>query len=139
MRLSPGELPVLRGLDCHDLERPMAPDLTVDEFVETKVQPELRPVVAALRSLMKETAPQAKEVISYGIPMYVTAKPIAWINPSKAGVTLGFREGVRFEDKFHLLRGDGKHAMHVRMKNLADVNAAALKYYIKQAIELDKT
>ena len=115
----------------------MAPDPTVDEFVETKVLPELRPIVAALRTLMKETAPQAKEVISYGIPMYVTAKPIAWINPSKTGVTLGFREGVRFEDKFHLLRGDGKHAMHVRMNNPADVNAGALKYYIKQAVELD--
>jgi hypothetical protein len=28
--------------------------------------------------------------------------------------------------------------MHVRMKNLADVNATALKYYIKQAAKLDK-
>ena len=136
MGLSPGELPVFRGCDCHDLERLMAADPTVDEFVETKVQPELRPVVAALRSLMKQTAPQAKEVISYGIPMYVTAKPMAWINPSKAGVTLGFREGVHFEDKYNLLRGDGKHAMHVRMKTLADINATALKYYIKQAVKL---
>lgn len=138
MGLSPGESLVFRCYDCHALHRPMAPDPTVDEFVETKVQPELRPVVAALRILMKECAPRAQEVISYGIPMYVTAKPIAWINPSKAGVTLGFREGVHFEDRYNLLRGDGKHAMHVRMKNLADVNATALKYYIKQAVKLDK-
>jgi hypothetical protein len=116
----------------------MAPDPTVDQFVQTKVQPELRPIVAALRGLMKECAPQAREVISYGIPMYVTAKPMAWINPSKAGVTLGFREGVHFEDKYQLLRGDAKHAMHVRMKTLADVNATALRYYIKQAVKLDK-
>ena len=44
--------------------------MTVDEFVESKVLPEFRPVVAAIRSLMKESAPNAEEVMSYGLPMY---------------------------------------------------------------------
>jgi len=43
--------------------------MTVDEFVASKVQPEFRPVVAAIRKVMKESAPDAQEVISYGIPM----------------------------------------------------------------------
>jgi uncharacterized protein YdhG (YjbR/CyaY superfamily) len=43
--------------------------MTVDEFVASKVLPEFRPVVASIRSLMKESAPDAQEVISYGIPM----------------------------------------------------------------------
>jgi hypothetical protein len=55
-------------------------------------------------------------------------RPIAWVNPSKTGVTLGFREGVHFDDKYGLLRGAAKHAKHVRMKNLAEVNPPALKY-----------
>jgi hypothetical protein len=112
--------------------------MTVDEFVKTKVQPELRPVVAAIRGLMKESAPDAKEAISYGMPMYARKKPLAWINSSKSGITLGFRQGIHFEDKYGLLRGVAKHAKHVRMKNLGDVNKPALKYYIKQAVKLDK-
>jgi hypothetical protein len=116
----------------------MAPALTVDEFVESNVLPEFRPVVAALRSLMKECAPRAQEVISYGIPMYALKKPIAWINPSQTGVTLGFREAASFEDRYGLLRGTGKHAKHVRLRNLSDVNTTALKYYIKQAVKLDR-
>ena len=112
--------------------------MTVDEFVKSKVLPEFRPVVAAIRTLMKENAPHAKEAISYGIPMYGLKKPLAWINPSKTGVTFGFREGARFEDRYGLLRGVGKHARHVRMKNLNQVNRPALKYYIKQALKLDK-
>jgi len=111
--------------------------MTVDEFVERKVQPEFRPVVAAVRDLMKEYAPKANEAISYGIPMYGLTKPLAWINPSKTGITFGFREGAYFEDRYGLLRGTGKHAKHVRMKNLREVNKPALKYYIKQALKLD--
>jgi uncharacterized protein YdhG (YjbR/CyaY superfamily) len=116
----------------------MGSAMTVDEFVKSKVLPEFRPVVAALRKLMKENAPNAQELISYGIPVYAMKKPMAWINPSKTGVTLGFREGTHFDDKYGLLRGTAKHAKHVRIKNLADMNTAALKYYIKQAVKLDK-
>jgi uncharacterized protein YdhG (YjbR/CyaY superfamily) len=42
--------------------------MTVDEFVATKVLPEYRDIVMALRALMKECAPNAKEQISYLLP-----------------------------------------------------------------------
>lgn len=112
--------------------------MTVDEFVERNVHPEFRPIVTAIRSLMRECAPGAVEVMSYGIPMYGQRKPLAWINPSKSGITFGFREGASFEDRYRLLRGVAKHAKHVRMKNLGEVNKPALKYYIKQAVKADK-
>jgi len=112
--------------------------LTVDEFVERKVEPELRPVVAAVRSLMKKLAPDALEAISYGIPMYAMKKPLAWISPGKTGVSLGFRQGAYFEDKYGLLRGAGKHAKNVKMRDLGEVNKSALAYYIKQALKLDR-
>jgi hypothetical protein len=38
--------------------------MTVDEFVESKVLPEFQPVVAAIRSLMKVSAPDAEELMS---------------------------------------------------------------------------
>lgn len=44
--------------------------MAVDEFVKTKVLPEYRVIVSMLRKLMQEMAPDAKEVISYGIPVY---------------------------------------------------------------------
>jgi hypothetical protein len=112
--------------------------MTVDEFVKTRVQPEHRPIVAALRGLMRENAPEAHEAISYGMPTYGQNKPVAWINASKSGITIGFRQGVYFEDKYSLLRGDAKHARKVMLKTVDDVNRPALKYYIKQALKLDK-
>lgn len=112
--------------------------MTVDEFVRAKVLPEYRPVVASIRSLIKETAPGARETMSYGLPMYIERLTIAWISPSKTGITFSFMRGAGFEDKYGLLRGTAKHARYVRVKSLDDVNKPAFKYYIKQALKFDK-
>jgi hypothetical protein len=111
--------------------------MTVDDFVESNVLPKYRPVVAAIRSLMKQAAPDAREMMSYGLPMYVQRLTVAWISPSKTGITFSFMRGVGLEDKYGLLRGSAKHARYVKMKDVADMNRAALKYYVKQALKLD--
>ena len=112
--------------------------MTVDEFVKSNVLPEFQPVVAAIRSLMKEAAPDAREMMSYGLPMYIQRLTVAWISPSKTGITFSFMRGVGFEDKYGLLRGSAKHARYVKVKRVGDVNKPALKYYVKQALKLDK-
>jgi hypothetical protein len=113
--------------------------MSVNDFVEARVAPEFRPVVTAIRALMKESAPDAEEVISYGMPVYKGKKLFAWINPPVKDVTLGFSRGAQMEDKYSLLRGTAKGgARHVRMKSVAEVNKPALKYYVKQAVKLDQ-
>jgi len=112
--------------------------MTVDEFVDSKVLPEYKGIVVELRKLMRDDAPRVREVMSYGLPMYTLNGPIAWISPNKTGITFGFRDGKAFEDKYGLLRGAAKHAKHVRIKSTADVNKAALRYYVKQAVRLDQ-
>ena len=111
--------------------------LTVDEFIKTKVLPEFHPVVAEIRKSMKEYAPDAQEIISYGIPAYRVKRIIAVISPTKKDITLAFSRGAEFEDRYGLLKGIGKVSKHVKMKRLADVNIEALSYYIQQALEFD--
>lgn len=110
---------------------------SVDEFVEQRVLPEFQEIVAELRKLMRDCAPDAKEVISYGVPMYRRKATIAVISPTKKGITLAFSRGASFEDRYALLEGIGNRSKNVRMKSLKEVNRPALRYYIKQAIELD--
>ena len=111
--------------------------MTVDEFVKKKVPAQYRDIVAELRTLMRKNAPQAEELIYYGLPMYKLDKPIAWISPSKSGITVGFREGKFFDDKYGLLKSASRHSKNVHMKSMAEVNRPALRSYIKQAVELD--
>jgi hypothetical protein len=44
---------------------------------------------------------------------------------------------AKFQDKFALPQGVGKASNHVKIKNVKDAPKAALKYYIKQAVQLD--
>ena len=111
--------------------------MTVDDFVKTKVLPEFQPIVAIIRELMKECAPEAKEIISYGIPAYKGNRILAVISPTKKDITFAFSHGAEFEDRYGLLQGVGKVSKHVKMKKLADVNIEALRYYIQQALEFD--
>jgi uncharacterized protein YdhG (YjbR/CyaY superfamily) len=113
--------------------------MSVDEFVERRVLPEYRDIVAELRKLMRAYAPNAKELISYGIPMFRQKRTLAVISPTKKGITFAFSRGADFEDKYGLLEGEGKVSKNVRMKDLKEVNRAALRYYIKQALEFDKS
>src|SRR5713101_8726932 len=112
--------------------------LTVDKFVTRKVLPEYRDIVAELRKLMRECAPDAKEVLSYGVPMYKQNRTLAVISPTKKGITFAFSRGAGFEDRYGLLEGLGKVSKNVRMKDLKAVNKRALRYYIKQALAFDK-
>ncbi len=111
--------------------------MTVDEFINLKVLPEFRPVVAMIRELMKECAPEAKELISYGIPAYRVKNIIAVISPTKKDITFAFSRGAKFNDKFGLLQGVGKESKHVKLKDVGSANKEALRYYIQQALELD--
>ncbi len=111
--------------------------MTVDDFVKTKVLPEFHPIVAMIRELMKDCAPNAKEVISYGIPAYKAKRILAVISPTKKDITFAFSRGAEFVDNYGLLQGVGKVSKHVKIKNLADANKDALRYYIEQALELD--
>jgi hypothetical protein len=112
-------------------------ELTVDEFVKERVLPEFQPVVAMLRELMKEYAPAADEAIRYGLPMYKVKGIVTWISPTKRDITFSFTHGTKFEDRYGLLRGVGKHSMFVKIKDLEHVNHEALRYYIQQALDFD--
>lgn len=112
-------------------------EITVDEFVSTKVLPEFQPVVQMLRKLMRENAPDARELIGYGIPMYKGNRELAVISPTKKDITFAFSRGADFEDRHGLLRGVGHVSKHIKLKNIDDVSEEALVYYINQALEFD--
>lgn len=112
--------------------------MAVDEFVQTNVLPGLRDVVALIREYMRELAPDAQELISYGMPIYKGKRIFAYLSPSRKDITFGFSRGTLMEDRFNLLRGVGKVSKHIKFKNVGEVNKEVLAYYVNQALDLDK-
>src|SRR5258708_20421724 len=90
--------------------------LTVDEYVKTNILPQHQDVVKAIRDLMRECAPNAKEYIAYGIPSWKVNKIFAVISPNKKDITFTFTHGAEFEDKYGLLKAGAKVARHVKIK-----------------------
>jgi uncharacterized protein len=110
---------------------------TVDAFVKAKVKPEFRPIVAAIRKVMRARAPKAEEAISYGMPVWKGKRIFAFIGSTKNDVKLGFSRGLRFEDKYKLLAGRGRASRHLRFKTGDEVKTPILGYYIRQALKED--
>ena len=111
--------------------------MTVDQFVRARVLPEYRGIVMQLRALMRKCAPDAQEIISYGIPAFRRNRILAVISPTKKGITFAFSRGAEFKDRYGLLGGVGTVSKNVRMDDPKQVNQKALRYYIKQAVALD--
>ena len=105
-------------------------EITVDEFVDTKVLPEFRPVVEMLRELMKKHVPDAHEHISYGIPNYTRNKGLAVISPTKKDITFAFSAGASFEDRYNLLQGVGHVSKNLKLRSVDDISEEALVYCI---------
>lgn len=111
---------------------------TVDQFIKQRVLPEHREIAEMLRELMREVAPNAKEMISYGIPVWRGNLILVVLSPTKKDITFAFSRGAEFDDKYGLLEGVGKVSKHVKIKTLKEVNKVALRYYVKQALKLDR-
>jgi hypothetical protein len=77
-------------------------------------------------------------LITYGILAWRGNLILSVISPTKKDITLAFSRGAEFEDKCGLLRGVGHVSKHVMIKNLKEAIKTALKYYIQQALKLDK-
>jgi hypothetical protein len=62
---------------------------------------------------------------------------LAIIGPAKSHVTLAFEHGIDFDDSHGLLEGVGKRSRHVKLRTAADIDEAALRAYIAQAVRID--
>jgi hypothetical protein len=111
--------------------------MTVDEFVEARVQPQHRDIVAMIRRLVREVAPDATETIGYGIPVYKRTRIFAVISPTKKDITFSFSRGAEFADTYGLLQGVGKTSKHVKIRTLDEANREALRYYLLQALDFE--
>lgn len=109
----------------------------VDAFVARHVPPDLQDLAAAVRAVLRACAPHATEQIAYGLPMWKQYRYVAWISPSRRGLSVGFTHGVHFRDPHGHLRGNAKHARHLRLQRAGDLDESVLRDFVQQALADD--
>ncbi len=109
---------------------------TVEEYI-AELEPWQGEIVAQVRRIVVEAAPEAEESIKWAQPVYELNGPFAYIKAFKISVNFGFWRGVDIQDAKGLLQGSGDKMRHVRLSNVADIDHEAFTGFIHQAIKLN--
>ena len=104
----------------------------------------LRPVVTALRAMVRATAPGLVEIMRHGMPNYAAMedryKPtLVYIMSASDHVNLGFYDGVFLKDPGKRLEGTGKRLRHAKVYTVAQARDPALKAFVKDALRVHAT
>lgn len=94
-------------------------------------------IVAAVRQIILEVVPDAKESIKWAQPVYENFGPFAYMKAFKKAVNFGFWRGVDLKDPEGLLQGSGEKMRHVKLTGMDDIKPQAFTDFVRQAAVLN--
>ncbi len=112
----------------------------VEQYVE-RLDPALASVVQALRSLIREAAPEAQEAFKWSQPVWELRGPVCAVKAHREHVTLVFWRGAELAgqaDQHRLLEGKGAKMRHLRLTDAADIDAGQIGRLVRGAVELNR-
>ena len=119
----------------------MPPELPPDPQVDAVIRglpKELTGIAKQLRSLVRKTAPELRECVKWGNPMWVGNTYVTCIMIFPNHLNLGFFNGATMSRRFKELEGTGKGLRHVKIRSLADAKAPVLSRILREAVRLDQ-
>jgi hypothetical protein len=115
----------------------MAKPTTKTEFLASLPQSQVA-LVKELRSVIRRAAPKATEIVKSGWLFFESEGPVCFIQPHSKHVNLGFWRGARLPDPSKSLEGTGKHMRHIKIRELSDIDAAAIGALIRAGARLNR-
>ena len=91
-------------------------------------------VVLALRDLVREVAPEAKESIKWAQPVFEDNGPFCYIRAFKNHVNFGFWRGVDLPDEAGVLEGSGEKMRHVKLTGIEDIRKEVFQDLVRAAV-----
>lgn len=97
--------------------------------------PKQRRLLTALRELVARAAPGLVESVKWGNGCWLAdGAPVAYAYSDTDHVQFGFFRGAFLADPRGLLQGKGQFVRHVKVRELADVDDAALTALLHEAV-----
>jgi hypothetical protein len=113
---------------------------TVDGYIDALGEPRAE-TARRLREAIRAAAPDARESIKWGQPVYESDGPFVALKGFPRWVTLTFWRGAQLAGDGHgagLLDGEGDRMRHVRFSRVDDVDAGRIGDVIRAAVELNR-
>ena len=96
-------------------------------------------VVAAIRAVVREAAPEARESIKWAQPVYELDGPFAYVKAFPRSVTFGLWRGADIAHPAGLLEGDGDRMRHVKITESSQVRPDVFADWVRQAVALNRS
>ena len=114
-------------------------DNRIDQFIDGLRQsnPDHHALVQELRQLTQAVAPGSSERFMYGGIMVTGLTDFCGFFSSKKHVSIEFSRGCDLTDEHGVLEGTGKLRRHIKVRELADLEAKHVGDYIAQAHDRD--
>ncbi|RYY99553.1 MAG: DUF1801 domain-containing protein [Chitinophagaceae bacterium] len=93
-----------------------------------------RSILETVRRLVHECVPAVQEDFKWSRPVFRAARDFAYLKTAKGYVTLGFYDAGRLHDPEGRLEGTGSSMRHIKLRTLADVDAAPLPEWLRAAV-----
>jgi len=95
---------------------------------------EFQRTISLLRKLVKATVPSLAESVKWGNGVWLReTQPIAYLYAGQDHLQFGFFRGSALRDPKKLLIGKGAYVRHVKIRKPADIDAATLARWLRQA------
>jgi hypothetical protein len=117
--------------------RPNPPDPRVDALFRD-LDPSLKPLATKLRLLVRRAAPELRESVKWGAPVWVGRQNTICLMLYPDHVNLGFFQGALLSKTHPEVEGTGKALRHVKVRSMGDVGRPTLTRLIREAVELDR-
>ena|SRR5215216_6284662 len=105
-----------------------------DDFYQDQT-PKIRGVLRALRSFVESAAPKLVESVKWGNGCWLRDEsPVCFAHVEPDHVQFGFFYGAQLDDPRQLLQGSAKYVRHIKLRKPADLDAVALKAFLRQAL-----
>jgi len=119
---------------------------SIDEFLGY-LSANDRAIVDRLRALVHETVPEAEERLSYNVPYYrrhadicfIWPGSVGWAGKTKAGVQLGFTQGVHLYDRRGYLERGGRKQVGMRVyQDISEIDPDIIRELLTEAVRVDE-
>ena len=118
----------------------MAKHATVDEYIAAIPEP-LRAVAERTRQVIDANLDGADSAIRWAHPTWSLGKtPVCYLKVASKHLTFGFWHGASIDDPSRRLETSGEVMAHVKLRDVADIDAKLFANWLKQAraIELSR-
>jgi hypothetical protein len=114
----------------------MAAEKTVDGYI-AGLADWRGEIVSAVREVIRNAAPEARESIKWAQPVWESNGPIAYVKAFPRAVNLGFWRGTDLDDPADLLSGDGDRMRHIKLTAADQLDRETLAGWVRQAVALN--